>query len=146
MLATAIWLFAKKQKRLSLISSWEKDENYSDRPAERWKNLLLLAFGQKKMFRNPLVAVMHFVIYAGFLIINIEVLEILLDGIFGTHRLFVPFLGGFYNFVINFFESLAVGIIIVCVVFLARRNIVKVRRLSTRELKAGWPRRMRTIF
>ena len=65
---------------------------------QRWKNVLLLAFGQKKMFRNPLVAVMHFVIYAGFIIINIEVLEIVLDGIFGTHRLFAEPLAAFILF------------------------------------------------
>ncbi len=66
-----------------------KDEDFSDHPSVRWKNLLVLAFGQKKMFRNPLVAVLHFFIYAGFIIINLEVLEIFLDGLFGTHRLFV---------------------------------------------------------
>ena len=70
-----------------------KKEDYSDHTAARWKNVFLLAFGQKKMFRNPLVAVIHFVIYAGFIIINIEVLEIFLDGVFGTHRLFAAPLG-----------------------------------------------------
>ena len=101
--------------------------------------MLLLAFGQKKMFRNPLVAVLHFVIYAGFIIINIEVLEIILDGIFGTHRMFAPLLGGFYTFVINFFELLAAGVIIVCVAFLARRNMLKLRRFISHDLD-GWPR------
>ena len=79
--------------------------------AQRWKNVLLLAFGQKKMFRNPLVAVLHFFVYAGFIIINIEVLEIVLDGIFGTHRLFAKPLGGFYTFLINAFEILALLVI-----------------------------------
>ena len=116
-----------------------KDEDYSDNKAARWKNLLLLAFGQKKMFRNPLVAVMHFVIYAGFIIINLEVLEIVLDGILGTHRLFAPSMGGLYSALINSFEFLAVGVIIVCVVFLARRNIIKLKRFISRDLD-GWPR------
>jgi heterodisulfide reductase subunit C len=116
-----------------------KDEDYSDHPGERLKNLLLLAFGQKKMFRKPLVALLHFVIYAGFLIINIEVLEIVLDGIFGTHRLFAPYSGSFYTFMINFFEFFAAGVITVCIVFLIRRNILYIKRFRSREL-AGWPR------
>ncbi|MGC5371901.1 hypothetical protein, partial [Klebsiella pneumoniae] len=79
---------------------------------------------QKKMFNNPLVAVMHLIIYAGFIIINIEVLEIVLDGLLGTHRLFAPYLGGLYNFLINSFEILAVGVLVVCIIFLVRRNIL----------------------
>ena len=116
-----------------------KDEDLSDNKPLRWKNLALLALGQKKMFRNPLVAVMHLVIYAGFIIINIEVLEIILDGIFGTHRLFLPLLGGFYTFLINFFEILAVGVLTVCIVFLVRRNIIKLKRFISKDLD-GWPR------
>ena len=116
-----------------------KDEDLSDNKYLRWKNLLLLALGQKKMFKNPLVAVMHLVIYAGFIIINIEVLEILLDGILGTHSLFFPFLGGFYTLLINFFEILAVGVFTVCVIFLARRNIIKLKRFISKDLN-GWPR------
>lgn len=117
-------------------------EDRTDRPAERLKTMLLIAFGQKKMFNRPLVGFMHFIVYAGFLIINIEVLEIILDGIFGTHRLFFPFLGGFYTFLINFFEILALGVLSVCVVFLLRRNVLKVQRFQEsryREMKA-WPR------
>jgi hypothetical protein len=87
-LAIAIWLFSGKVKEISSNIRLGKDEDFSDHPGDRWKNVLLLAFGQKKMFRKPLVALLHFVIYAGFLIINIEVLEIILDGILGTHRLF----------------------------------------------------------
>src|SRR6185437_15536324 len=82
---------------------------------------------------------MHFVIYAGFVIINIEVLEIVLDGVFGTHRMFANPLGGFYTFVIDFFEILAIGVLIACVIFLIRRNILKIRRFSKHDLD-GWPR------
>lgn len=117
-------------------------EDRTDRPAERLKTMLLVAFGQKKMFTRPLVGLMHFIIYAGFLIINIEVLEIILDGILGTHRLFSPFLGGFYSFLINCFEILAIGVLTVCVVFLIRRNIIQVHRFQEsrhREMTA-WPR------
>src|ERR1700744_3976461 len=82
----AVLLFAKKISQVRKNILLGRDEDLSDNKSIRWKNVLLLAFGQKKMFRNPLVAVMHFIIYAGFIIINIEVLEIALDGIFGTHR------------------------------------------------------------
>ena len=135
----AIWLFAKKVKEIRRNINLGRNEDFTDNKPLRWKNLLLLAFGQKKMFRNPLVAVMHFVIYAGFIIINIEVLEIMLDGIFGTHRLFAETLGGFYTFLINAFEFLAVGVIFVCIVFLARRNIIKLKRFISNDLD-GWPR------
>ncbi len=137
--AFAVWLFSKNILQIRRNILLGKDEDLSDNPGLRWKNLLLLAFGQKKMFRNPLVAVMHFVIYAGFIIINIEVLEIFLDGIFGTHRLFLPSLGGFYTFVINFFELLAIGVLTVCIIFLLRRNVLKLKRFISKDLN-GWPR------
>src|SRR6187402_98514 len=100
----AIWLFAKNIIRIQKNIRLGRDKDLSGNSAQRWKNVLLLAFGQKKMFRNPLVAVLHFVIYAGFIIINIEVLEIGIDGVFGTHRIFLPYTGIFYTFLINFFE------------------------------------------
>ena len=135
----AVWLFARNIGRIRRNILLGQDEDLTDNAPIRWKNMLLLAFGQKKMFRNPLVALMHFVIYAGFIIINIEVLEIVLDGILGTHRLFFPWLGGFYSFLINFFEILAAGVLLVCVVFLARRNIIKLKRFISKDLD-GWPR------
>lgn len=135
----ASWLFAKNIGVIRRNILLGKEEDLSDNSSLRWKNLLLLAFGQKKMFRNPLVALMHFVIYAGFIIINIEVLEIVLDGILGTHRLFLPYLGGFYTFLINFFELLAVGVLAVCIVFLIRRNVIKLKRFISKDLD-GWPR------
>jgi len=135
----ASWLFAKNIMQIRRNILLGKDEDLSDNKPLRWKNLALLALGQKKMFKNPLVALMHLVIYAGFIIINIEVLEIILDGIFGTHRLFFPLLGDFYTFLINFFEILAVGVFTVCVVFLVRRNIIKLKRFISKDLD-GWPR------
>ncbi|TAJ56873.1 MAG: (Fe-S)-binding protein [Chitinophagaceae bacterium] len=137
--AIAVGLFAKKAGEIRRNILLGKDENLTDQPAKRWRNLLLLALGQKKMFHNPLVAVMHFVIYAGFIIINLEVLEIVLDGILGTHRLFAPFLGGLYNWLINAFEFLALGVLLVCVAFLSRRNILKLKRFLSKDLN-GWPR------
>jgi heterodisulfide reductase subunit C len=138
-LVFASWLFAKNIMQIRRNILLGQDEDLTDNKPLRWKNLLLLALGQKKMFKNPLVAVMHLIIYAGFIIINIEVLEIVLDGILGTHRLFFPLLGGFYTFLINFFELLAVGVIAVCVVFLVRRHIIKLKRFASKDLN-GWPR------
>ena len=83
----ATWLFISKARDIRRNILLGHDEDLSDRKGERLKNLLLLALGQKKMFRYPLVAFLHFLIYAGFIIINIEVLEIALDGVFGTHRM-----------------------------------------------------------
>ena len=135
----AIWLFSKKAKEIVRNIRLGRAEQLNDNPGQRWRNLLLLAFGQQKMFRNPLVAVLHFFVYAGFIIINIEVLEIIIDGIFGTHRIFAAPLGSAYTFLINSFEVLAVLVILGCAIFLIRRNIIKVKRFFYRELD-GWPR------
>lgn len=137
--ALAIWLFYKKSGEIRRNILLGREEDLSGNEQQRWRNVMLLAFGQKKMFRNPLVAVMHFVIYAGFIIINIEVLEIVLDGMLGKHRLFAEPLGTVYAWLINAFEFLAVGVIIVCVAFLTRRNILKLKRFISKDLN-GWPR------
>lgn len=136
--AVAIWFFSKKIMTIRRNILLGKDADYSDRTGDRWRNVLLLAFGQKKMFRNPLVAVMHFFIYAGFIIINIEVLEIVIDGVLGTHRIFSG-VGVVYPYLINAFEFLAVTVLVGCVIFLLRRNVVKVKRLASSDLN-GWPR------
>jgi len=131
-------------KRIGIIKNTillGRAEDRSDNPSERLSTMIRIAFGQKKMFDRPIVGIMHFVIYAGFILINVEVLEIVLDGILGTHRLFAPILGSFYGVLINFFEFLAVGVLVVCVIFLIRRNIIKVERLQPvrhRELN-GFP-------
>ena len=135
----AIQFFVRKLADIRRNILLGKDEDFSDRKPERWKNLVLLALGQKKMFRNPLVALMHLVIYAGFIIINLEVLEIFLDGVLGTHRLFARFSPKYYAYLINGFELLAVGVIFVCVIFLARRNIIRLKRFASKDLN-GWPR------
>lgn len=110
----------------------------SDRPAERWKVMARVALGQSKMTAKPVAGFFHILIYAGFVLINIEVLEIILDGILGTHRIFMKPLGGLYHLAINFFEILAVGVLLACVVFLWRRNISKVARFFKPEMQ-GWP-------
>ena len=135
----AIWLFIKNVKNIRRNILLGRDVELTDNKAERWKKVLLFALGQKKMFKYPLIAVMHFVIYLGFIIINLEILEIILDGIFGTHRLFAPALGPAYGWLINGFEILAFGVLTACVIFLSRRNIIKVNRLNQKELE-GWPK------
>ncbi len=137
--ACAVWLFSRNIMRVRRNILLGRDEDLNDHKTQRWRNLMLLALGQKKMFRNPLVALLHFIIYAGFIIINIEVLEIVLDGILGTHRLFLPYIGTLYSFVINCFELLAVSVTFVCIVFLARRNIIRLQRFASKDLN-GWPR------
>lgn len=104
----------------------------------RLNSMIRVALGQGKMFTRPFAAIMHLIIYAGFIIINIELLEILADGILGTHRLF-SFMGGFYNFLIACFEILAVLVLISCVVFLLRRNALKLKRFHMREM-TSWPK------
>ncbi|MGK2860716.1 MAG: 4Fe-4S dicluster domain-containing protein [Chitinophagaceae bacterium] len=136
---TAIGLFSRKAREIIRNIKFGRAEKINDHPSIRWKNVFLLAFGQKKMFRNPLVGILHFLVYAGFIIINIEVLEIVLDGILGTHRLFAPLMGSLYKVLINAFEILAILVIIACVLFLIRRNILKIKRFINKDLD-GWPR------
>jgi len=139
LVAVAVFLFARKVKEIRRNIKLGKDEDINDNPPARWKNVLLLAFGQKKMFKRMTPAILHFFVYAGFVIINIEILEIILDGIFGTHRMFAPYLGGLYPVLIGIFEILAATVLISCAIFLVRRNILKIKRLNQGELN-GWPK------
>lgn len=145
MTGLAVWLFARKVAAIRRNILLGRDEEPGGTRAERLRNLLLQALGQRKMFRNPLAAVMHLVIYAGFIIINVEVMEIVLDGLLGTHRLFAPLLGAAYPVLINGFEVLAAGVTGVCVVFLARRNLLSIERFRSADLD-GWPRRDANII
>lgn len=113
--------------------------NRTDRKAERWKLMARVALGQSKMVVKPVAGFLHILVYVGFVIINLEVLEIILDGIFGTHRLFAPFLGSFYDFLIASFEFLALGVLVAVVLFYIRRNIIYIKRFRQNELN-GWPR------
>lgn len=138
-LAGAVWFFSKKVGEIRRNILLGLPEDLTDQPAKRWKNLLLLAFGQKKMFANPTVAILHLFVYVGFIVINIEVVEILLDGILGTHRLFLKPLGSLYSVLINSFEILAALVLIACVIFLIRRNMQRIQRFMSKDLD-GWPR------
>ncbi len=136
-LGISAWYFIKgfSKIRANILSG----KNYipTGTKIQRIKNMIFFALGQKKMFDRPIVGIFHFIIYVGFLIINIELLEIVIDGFLGTHRIFMPVLGSFYSFVIGFFEVLALGVVISCVVFFLRRNLLKLPRFTSTDLK-GW--------
>lgn len=138
-LAVAAYLLTKRIRRLRKNILLGKDVKMEKNPSARLRNLLLIAFGQKKMFKRPIPAILHLFLYVGFLIINIEVLEFIIDGLAGTHRVFAPALGNFYPFLMNLFEFLAVAVLISCVIFLIRRNVIKVYRFTAREL-TSWPK------
>ena len=138
-LAAAVWLFSKNVGKIRRNILLGRDTNRSDHPALRWKTMAKVALGQSKMGKRPFAALMHLFIYVGFVIINIEVLEILIDGVFGTHRIFSKPLGGLYDLLIGGFEVLALLVLIACFAFLIRRNIGRLKRFSGVEMTA-WPR------
>ncbi|WP_088340943.1 (Fe-S)-binding protein [Robiginitalea sediminis] len=107
--------------------------------SERWKNMARIALGQQKMVVRPLAGILHMIVYVGFIIINIEVLEIIIDGLLGTHRVFA-FLGPVYDFLIGSFEILALLVIVAVILFWLRRNVVKLARFWKPEMK-GWPKK-----
>lgn len=115
-----------------------RDINRSDNPSERWKNMAMIALGQSKMVKRPIAGILHIVVYVGFVIINIEVIEIIIDGLFGTHRV-LSFMGTFYDVLIGSFEILAALVLVSVIIFLVRRNIIKLKRFIHSDLK-GWPK------
>lgn len=116
-----------------------KDEEINDRKGERWNKTLMIAIGQSKMVKKPISGILHVLVYLGFIIINIEVLEIIIDGIFGTHRIFAAPLGAFYDFLIGSFEVLALLVLVSVILFLIRRNVLNIKRFGFREM-VGWPK------
>lgn len=117
-----------------------KDIDRSDRKIERWKNMARIALGQSKMVSRPFAGFLHVIVYIGFVVINIEVLEIVIDGLFGTHRVFQPLLGNtIYGFLIGTFEILAFLVLVAVILFWLRRNIVQLKRFMSKEMK-GWPK------
>jgi heterodisulfide reductase subunit C len=136
-LGVAGFILAKRIQFLRRNILLGKAETRNDQPENRWKAMFLVALGQQKMFKRVVPAFLHLLIYVGFLVINLEVLEFVLDGLLGTHRLFAPYLGGLYTVAINVFEFLAVAVLVSCVAFLVRRNVMKVERFNKPELK-GW--------
>lgn len=132
------FLAFKRYKRIRRNICFGREKTINDRPLERWKNVLLVAFGQKKMFKNWMPAILHLFIYVAFLFTQIELIEIIVDGFSGKHRVFARSLGGFYTLLINFIEVLSLLALVATVVFLARRNLLKVPRFTNPEMK-GWP-------
>ncbi len=145
LLIITVLYFSKNIRRIIANIKLGKDVDLADRPLERLKKMTLVAFGQKKMFKRPIPAILHLFVYVGFLIINIEILEIIIDGLLGTHRIFYPYISGIYGFIIGFFECLAVTVLLACVIFLIRRNIIRLQRFWKQEMK-GWPKRDANII
>ena len=138
-LFTGIGFFVKNVKKLKRNINLGHNVNRFDNPSLRWKNMAMIALGQSKMVKKPIAGSLHVIVYVGFIIINIEVLEIIIDGLLGTHRIF-SFLGGFYGFLIGSFEILALLVLIAVIAFWIRRNIIRLKRFTSSDLK-GAPKR-----
>ena len=138
-LSSAITLFIFNCKKIYRNINIGKKVDRSDYKKKRFFLMIRLAFGQSKMLDKPIVGFLHFIVYVAFILINIELLEIVIDGFFGKHRALAPFLGGFYDFLIAFFEVLAFLVILSVIIFWIRRNIMKIRRFISNDLK-GWPK------
>ena len=138
LLSVGIYFFVIRVKKVLRNINLGREKVINDRKTERWQTMARVAMGQSKMGSRPVAAFFHLLIYVGFIIINIEVLEIMIDGVFGTHRV-LSFLGGFYDFLIGSFEYLAIGVLLACVVFLARRNVIRLKRFHMDEM-TSWPK------
>ncbi len=135
-LVVGIGYFAKNVRKIIRNIKLGKDVDRSDNKNARFKNMAMIALGQTKMVRRPIAGILHVIVYIGFIIINIEVLEIIIDGIFGTHRIFAP-LGGVYDFLIGSFEILAFLVLVSVFIFWIRRNVINIKRFKTLK---GWPK------
>jgi heterodisulfide reductase subunit C len=140
LLSAAVFFFAFKQFGVIYANiKLGKEEDISGDAGERWKNTLLVAFGQKKMFKRWIPALLHLFIYVAFLMTQVELIEIFIDGFFGVHRFFADKLGGLYTVIISFIEILSVLAFIATIIFLWRRNVAKLPRFVMAEMK-GWPK------
>ena len=137
-LGAAIFLFAKNLKKIIRNIHLGRPIDRSSNSKERWMVMVKVALGQSKMIKRPIAGILHIFVYIGFVIINIEVMEIMIDGIFGTHRIFGG-LGSLYNILIGGFEVLALLVLVACVIFLIRRNVLRIRRFTLAEM-TSWPR------
>ena len=136
----AITFFIRNLNRIIANIKLGREIDRSDRPIDRWKNMFRVAMGQSKMTRRPVAGILHIIVYLGFLIINIEVIEIVVDGVFGSHRYLSSILPiDLYNFLIGSFEILAILVLVACVIFLIRRNVVRIKRFWSKEM-TSWPR------
>ncbi len=135
-LVAGIGYFTKNIRKVIRNIRLGTDVDRSDNKGQRFKNMAMIALGQSKMVRRPVAGILHIIVYLGFIIINIEVLEIIIDGIFGTHRIFAP-LGSFYDFLIGSFEILALLVLVSVILFWIRRNVINIKRFKTLK---GWPK------
>ena len=141
LLVIGFGLFFKSLKEIYRNIKLGRAINRTDRKAERWAIMARVALGQSKMVKRPIAGILHIFVYVGFVIINIELLEIIIDGTFGTHRVLFGFLGSsFYSFFTSSLEILALLVVIAVVTFFIRRNFYGVKRLTMKEL-FGWPKR-----
>jgi heterodisulfide reductase subunit C len=138
-LGLATFIIYKRVRRIKGNINLGKNNAITDRKPDRLRNVMLVAFGQKKMFKRPVPAILHLFVYVGFLVINLEVLEFIIDGLTGQHRIFAPLLGEAYTGLMNVFEFLAVAVLVSCLIFLVRRNVLRVKRFWSDEMTA-WPR------
>lgn len=134
LLAIGIGYFTINVKKLIRNINLGRDVNRSDNSSERWKNMTMVALGQSKMVKRPIAGFLHIIVYVGFVIINIEVIEIIIDGLFGTHRV-LSFMGVFYDILIGSFEILAFLVLVAVIVFWIRRNVTKLARFTSSDLK-----------
>jgi len=138
LLVVGVGFFVKNIKKIIRNINLGRDLDRSDNSSERWKNMIHIALGQSKMVRRPVAGILHIIVYAGFIIINVEVIEIIIDGLFGTHRVFA-FAGGLYSFLIGSFEILAFLVLISVIIFWIRRMILKIPRFWNKEM-TSWPK------
>lgn len=138
LLIVGVGYFIMNVKKLIRNIKLGKDIDRSDNPSARWKNMINIALGQSKMVRRPVAGILHIIVYAGFIIINIEVIEIIIDGLFGTHRV-LSFTGGLYDFLIGSFEILAFLVLFSVVIFWIRRMIIRIPRFWSKEM-TSWPK------
>lgn len=136
----AILFFSKNIRSIVRNIYRGKPIDRSDQPAKRWGNVFRIALGQSKMVDRPISGILHIIVYVGFVVINIELIEIVLDGLLGTHRIFAPYMGSMYNVLIATFEVFAALVLISVVIFWLRRNAIKIKRFWKPELK-GWPKK-----
>lgn len=137
--------FTKNVIKLKRNINLGHDVNRTDNPSARWANMAMIALGQSKMVKRPVAGFLHIIVYAGFIIINLEVLEIIIDGLFGTHRVF-SFLGGFYGFLIGSFEILALLVLVSVIIFWIRRNVIGLKRFTNPDLDGAPKKDANTIL
>jgi heterodisulfide reductase subunit C len=139
-LVSSFVYFGKNFSKIIAAINLGKPVNAFDNPMMRLGTMMKVAFGQSKMVVRPIPAILHFAVYIGFILINLEVLEIIIDGVFGTHRVMAPLFGESYKTMIGFFEFLALSVLLACVFFLIRRNYLKIKRFWNSEMM-GWPQK-----